>query len=253
MTSFAPRRCLLVLLLALFSRTIALAAAPALTCEVANGQATLSWPVTAFSYALESTSDLTAGVWSAVATAPVETDGTLAVTLPLTPKAAFYRLRWTNAEPRIYLWTNPDDEDLRQLVRGSYGYPSNTTSAFGAVATQDLVGAVGNINILDASSTQVPGTDHSQLTYSWRFFYPESRNGGVGFFDLRNRILGTNTATVTLLPNALADLGSVVGANEWRVFLTITNHAGPTPKVTQFRFRFRYLGSALTVQQSSHP
>lgn len=108
-------------------------------------------------------------------------------------------------------------------------------------------------NIINAGYTTVPGTDGSQLSYDWKFYYPENRNGGILFYDHHNRILGKNTAQVTLLANALPDLGPTQGQNEWRVFLTITNTAGPTPQVTNFRFRLRYTGSSLTIAEAAFP
>ena len=108
-------------------------------------------------------------------------------------------------------------------------------------------------NTINAGYTTVPGTDGSQLSYDWKFYYPENRNGGILFYDVRNRILGKNTAQVTLLANALPDLGPTQGQNEWRVFLTITNTAGPTPQVTNFRFRVRYQGSSLTIATADYP
>ncbi len=240
-----PLRLLLLFLFSVAGST-ARAAPPALRCEVAGGQATLTWPVTSYSYALERTSDLVGGVWSTVATAPTEADGQLSVSLPLDPKAAFFRLRWSAAETRVIIWANETDEDVVQLVPGSYTRPTSNPSPWGAIMSLPLM-ASSTENILNAAHTTVPGTDGSQLSYDWKIYYPENRNGGIQFIDSRNRIRGTNTAQLSLLANALPDLGPTQGQNEWRVFLTITNTAGPTPQVTNFRFRFRYIGSSLII------
>lgn len=243
-----------LLLLILFSvaGSTARAAPPTLRCEVAGGQATLTWPVTGYSYALERTSDLVGGVWSTVATAPTEADGQLSVSLPLDPKAAFFRLRWINVASRVLVVANEDDEDVNQIAPGSYNRPTSDPSPWGGIMSLPLLGS-SPANIINAGYTTVPGTDSSQLSYDWKFYYPENRNSGIIFYDVRNRILGKNTAQVTLLANALPDLGPTQGQNEWRVFLTITNTAGPTPQVTNFRFRVRYQGSSLTIATANYP
>lgn len=243
-------RVLLPVLLS-FIGVSAFGAAPPLTCEVAGGQATLTWSVTGYSYALESTSDLTTGVWSAVSTAPTEADGKLSVALPLAPKASFFRLRWSASETRVIIWANETDEDVAQLVPGSYTRPTSDPSPYGGIMSLPLLGSSA-ANILNAGYTTVPGTDSSRLSYNWKFYYPENRNGGIEFIDTRNRILDENTAQVIFLANALPDLGPTQGQNEWRAFLTITNHAGPTPGVTNFRFRFRYTGSSLTIAMANN-
>ncbi len=240
----APFRLLLLVLLSVAGAT-AFAAAPTLRCEVASGQATLSWSATGYSYALESTSDLAGGVWSPVSPALTQADGKVSVSLPLDPKAAFFRLRRSAAETRVIVWANETDEDVAQLVPGSYTRPTSNPSPWGAIMAQPLSGS--SANILNAGYTTVPGTDSSRLSYDWKFYYPENRNGGVQYWDLSHRILGADTAQVTLLANALPDLGYTQGENEWRVFLTITNTAGLTPQVTNFRFRFRYIGSSLII------
>lgn len=244
--STSPRLLLLVLFLSLLSRAPTLAAAPSLTCEVANGQATLSWPVTGYSYALESTPDLTAGVWSAVSTEPTEAAGKLSVSLPLNPKAGFFRLRRSNVAARVIVWANEHDEDVLQIAPGSYGVPYPGLSPWGGILPLPLLGS-SEANLLNAGHTTVPGTDSSQLSYNWQFFYPENRNGGIPFYDYLNRIRDEDTAQVTFLANALPDLGPTQGQNEWRAFLTVTNNAGPTPQVTNFRVRFRYTGSSLVI------
>lgn len=247
----APFRLLLLVLLSVAGAT-AFAAPPSLRCEVAGGQATLSWSATGYSYALERTSDLAGGVWSTVATEPTEAGGKLSVSLPLDPKAAFFRLRRSNVATRVLIVANETDEDVVQIAPGSYNKPTSDPSPWGGIMGLPLL-ASDPADILDAGYTTVPGTDGSQLSYEWKIYYPENRNGGIPYYDLRNRILGTNTAQLILLANALPDLGPTQGQNEWRVFLTITNTAGPTPQVTNFRFRFRFIGSSLTIAASAVP
>ncbi len=155
-------------------------------------------------------------------------------------------------EGRVVVWLNESDPDVAQLVRGSFGgSPCTDLNPSGCVTSLPLLGSIGT-NILDAAHTTVQGVDPAQLSYDWKFYYPENRNGGVQYIDLQGRLLDTNTSTVTLLDSALPDLGSVQGENEWRVVLTVTNHAAiPVPEVTVFRFRFRYVGSGLTIALSN--
>lgn len=250
--SSSPRWSLIVL--SLFSLSgasaSAFAAAPAPRLTLADGQATASWPVTGNSYALESTADLGSGVWSAVSVAPVQASETLSVAVPLKPKAEFFRLRRSSVPAIPAVAINADDPDVGQTAPGSYGETVSDPSPFGGICDIPLFGSIGT-NVLDASDTAVPGTDNSKLSYNWKFYYPEGTNGGVQYIDLNGRILGVDTPVVTINANALPDLGTISGENEWRVFLTITNNAGPTPQVSVFHFRFRYIGSGLVIALTS--
>jgi peroxiredoxin len=60
--------------------------------SVANGQAHISWPVTQTAFAVESTGDLSGGVWT-LETAPLQTNGmNQFIDVPVGPSQRFFRL-----------------------------------------------------------------------------------------------------------------------------------------------------------------
>ncbi len=67
--------------------------APALTVSESGGQITISWPVPATGYALESQTNLASGGWISVGDVPTTNGGTLSVVLPASGPQQFFRLK----------------------------------------------------------------------------------------------------------------------------------------------------------------
>jgi hypothetical protein len=58
-----------------------------------NNQADITWPSSVTNYALEASTNLSLGAWSAVTNRPVAVDAEQTVTVNLFPNTSFFRLR----------------------------------------------------------------------------------------------------------------------------------------------------------------
>ncbi|MGA2749150.1 MAG: LamG-like jellyroll fold domain-containing protein [Verrucomicrobiota bacterium] len=65
---------------------------PPLSISVTAGQVSVSWPVTAPTFQVQSTTNLSGAVWSSVATTPTLSGNTLTVTLPGSATTEYFRL-----------------------------------------------------------------------------------------------------------------------------------------------------------------
>ena len=75
-----------------FAQTPA-AATPALACSLATNTVQLRWPQTAVAYELESTTNLTTGVWTTVTNLVTVVGSTNSVQISVVPPQKFFRLR----------------------------------------------------------------------------------------------------------------------------------------------------------------
>jgi hypothetical protein len=198
---------------------------------------------------VESTTDLSSGLWTAIETAPTMVNGRLTLSVPPAGETGrFFRLKQRPGPPGPVVWVNEQyGADYLDFVAfndpiSDFPFSAVCDAGTGCQLRWPLDGTI--VNEFDASRSLYDFlciTSEGPLQYEWKFRYPPTIQGGA--YYSAPTVTGKNTAHVTIPPNAFPGL---IGADVmWRVILTITKNT-PTGVVTwDAVFRFQYDSSEL--------
>lgn len=227
------------------------------------GNLVLSWTNQPWS-GLEFITNLSSTNWAAIATTPAVTNGQFVLTNTITGASRFFRLKDCDyAAPPIPVVTVAiqDDPTIYQL---HFATAPSTPPDFTCTVEDSLVICSIPQSPVDASlgitfdasqSIDPRSCTNGSLDFHWQIFKPISQGGDL--YAARG-ITGYRSSVLQIAPDSLPNLPDIEGdefSTSWRVFLTLKHQPfdpGATPPHNKVvSFRFRYLGSRLSLEMSN--